>query len=101
MWDQPYGHQFNPRRAVKGESHTISQVCKQISTMDQTCYRWRKAHGGMKIDQAKQLKELEAENARLKPGMNLRCVRARCRSADRSSTCLCNTGYAGRHRMID
>ena len=34
--------------------------------MEQTYYRWRKAYGGMKIDQAKRLKELETENARLK-----------------------------------
>ena len=33
---------------------------------DQTYYRWRKAYGGMKVDQARRLKELEAENARLK-----------------------------------
>jgi transposase-like protein len=41
-------------------------VCKQLGITDQTYYRWRKAYGGMKVDQAKQLKELKAENARLK-----------------------------------
>ena len=33
---------------------------------DQTYYRWRREYGGMKVDQAKRLKELEQENARLK-----------------------------------
>ncbi len=41
-------------------------MCKQLSVTDQTYYRWRKAYGGMKVDQAKRLKQLEAENARLK-----------------------------------
>jgi transposase-like protein len=48
----------------KGQA--ISQVCKQIGITDQTYYRWRKEYGGLKVDQAKRLKELEKENARLK-----------------------------------
>ncbi len=44
----------------------ISQICKRIGIADQTYYRWRKVYGGMKVDQAKRLKELETENARLK-----------------------------------
>ena len=48
------------------QGKTVSQACKQIGVRDQTYYRWRKAYGGMKVDQAKRLKELEAENARLK-----------------------------------
>lgn len=42
-----------------GQGHTISQVCKQIGITDQTCYRWRKMYGGMKVDQAKRLKDRE------------------------------------------
>ena len=45
---------------------TTTQVCKKLGVTDQTYYRWRKSYGGMKVDQAKRLKELEAENARLK-----------------------------------
>ena len=44
----------------------VGQVCKRLGIAEQTYYRWRKAYGGMKVDQAKRLKELEAENARLK-----------------------------------
>ena len=39
---------------------------RQISVVEQTYYRWRKQYGGMKIEQAKRLKEMEKENARLK-----------------------------------
>ncbi len=48
------------------QGKTVSQACKQIGVSDQTYYRWRKTYGGMKVDQAKRLKELETENARLK-----------------------------------
>ncbi len=45
---------------------TVAQGCKQIGVAEQTYYRWRKEYGGMKVDQAKRLKDLERENARLK-----------------------------------
>jgi len=48
------------------QGKTIAQACKQIGVADQTYYRWRREYGGMKTDQAKRLKELERENARLK-----------------------------------
>ena len=41
-------------------------MCKQLGVTDQTYYRWRRAYGGMKVDQARRLKALERENARLK-----------------------------------
>ena len=49
---------------AKGQS--IKVVCKKLGITDQTYYRWRKEYGGMQVDQAKRLKELERENARLK-----------------------------------
>jgi len=45
---------------------TVLQVCKLIGITDQTYYRWRKEYGGLKVDQAKRMKDLEKENARLK-----------------------------------
>ena len=45
---------------------TISQAAKKIGVTDHTYYRWRSEYGGMRVDQAKRLKELEKENARLK-----------------------------------
>ena len=44
----------------------VAQACKRIGITEQTYYRWRKAYGGLKVDQAKRLKALEVENARLK-----------------------------------
>ena len=44
----------------------IAQVCKDLAIAEQTYYRWRKEYGGMKLDQAKRLKQLEGGNARLK-----------------------------------
>jgi transposase-like protein len=51
---------------LQGQGQTIAQVVKQLGITEQTFYRWRKEYGGMRVDQAKRLKELEAENARLK-----------------------------------
>ncbi len=45
---------------------TLAIVLKKISVSDATYYRWRKEFGGMRIEQAKRLKELEVENSRLK-----------------------------------
>jgi len=45
---------------------TVSQVSKNLGVCEQTYYRWRKEYGGIRIDQAKRLKELESENVRLK-----------------------------------
>ncbi len=59
-------HKLRGADVLLGQGETVSQVCKQIGVSDQTYYRWRKTYGGMKVDQARRLKELEAENARLK-----------------------------------
>ena len=42
------------------------QACKEAEITAQTYYRWRKEFGGLKLDQAKRLKELERENTKLK-----------------------------------
>ena len=44
----------------------VPAVCKKLGITPNTYYRWRKEYGGLKVDQAKRLKELERENARLK-----------------------------------
>ena len=48
------------------KGQTIGQVAKKLDITEQTYYRWRKEYGGLRTDQAKRLKELEKENARLK-----------------------------------
>ncbi len=59
-------HELRGADVLLGQGKTVSQACKQIGDSDQSNYRWRKIYGGMRVDQAKRLKELEAENARLK-----------------------------------
>ena len=48
------------------QGQTVPAASKAIGVTDQTYYRWRKIYGGMKLDQAQRLRELEQENARLK-----------------------------------
>jgi putative transposase len=45
---------------------TTPQACKEAAITVQTFYRWRKEYGGLKMDQAKRMKELEKENGKLK-----------------------------------
>lgn len=45
---------------------SIVEICRQLGVKEQTYYKWRKEYGGMRIDQAKRLKEVEQENSRLK-----------------------------------
>jgi transposase-like protein len=45
---------------------TAPIVCRENGITEQTYYRWRKEYGGLKLDQARRLKELEKENSRLK-----------------------------------
>ena len=51
---------------LMSQGKTVSLACKDSGITDQTYYRWRKEFGGLKLDQAKRLKELERENAKLK-----------------------------------
>lgn len=48
------------------QGKTLEQAIRAIGVTGNTYYRWRKEYGGMKLDQAKRLKDLEAENMRLK-----------------------------------
>jgi putative transposase len=48
------------------QGNSVSVVTRKIGISDYTYYRWRKEYGGMRIDQAKRLKDLEVENSRLK-----------------------------------
>ena len=48
------------------QGSTVGEASKKIGVTEQTYYRWRKEYGGMRVDQAKRLKELEKENSQLK-----------------------------------
>jgi len=49
-----------------GRGRTVVDVCRQLGVSEQTYFRWRQEYGGLKLDQARRLKELERENGRLK-----------------------------------
>ncbi len=51
---------------LQSKGLSIVEICRQIEIKEQTYYKWRKEYGGMRINQAKRLKEIEQENTRLK-----------------------------------
>lgn len=51
---------------LASQGKSIAEICREISVSDATYYKWRKEYGGMGMDQARKLKELEVENKRLK-----------------------------------
>lgn len=51
---------------LSSQGYKVEEICKQLGVSDVTYYRWRKEYGGMQIEQAKRLKDLEKENTRLK-----------------------------------
>ena len=51
---------------LQGQGKSVQEGVRQIGVTVQTYYRWRKEYGGMSRDQLKRLKELEAENTRLR-----------------------------------
>jgi transposase-like protein len=48
------------------QGRTVKEVSRELGVTEQTYYRWRKEYGGLKLSQARRLKELERENSRLK-----------------------------------
>ena len=48
------------------QGQTVGEICRQIGVSEQSYYRWRREYGGLKVEQARRLKELEQENTRLK-----------------------------------
>ena len=51
---------------LMSQGATVGEASRKIGVTEQTYYRWRREYGGMRVEQAKRLKELEKENARLK-----------------------------------
>jgi len=75
------GHQEMPKKTFKPEEiigklreaevrlsqgASVAEVVRALQISEVTYYRWRKEYGGMRVDQAKRLKEVERENARLR-----------------------------------
>jgi putative transposase len=53
-----------------GQGRSVGEVCRNLRITSVTYYRWRKEYGGLKLDQARRLKELERENARLRKAVS-------------------------------
>ena len=51
---------------LTAQGQAIEKTCRELGISDATYYKWRKEYGGMQMDQARRLKDLEAENKRLK-----------------------------------
>ncbi len=59
-------HKLREGEVLLAQGQTVKEICRQWSITDPTYYRWRQEYGGLKLDQAKRLKDLEREYARLK-----------------------------------
>jgi putative transposase len=59
-------HKLRQAEVELSKGATIPQAAKRIGVTEQTFYRWRNEYGGLRLDQAKRMKALETENARLK-----------------------------------
>ena len=51
---------------MRAQGEPVAKVARRLGVTEQTYYRWRREYGGLRVEQAKRLKELERENARLK-----------------------------------
>jgi putative transposase len=63
--EQIIGH-LRQAEVLLSQGTPLEAVVRELGVNRNTYFRWRKAYGGMKMDQAKRLKELEVENSRLK-----------------------------------
>jgi putative transposase len=63
--EQIIGH-LRQAEVMVGQGKSIAEVFREIDVTANTYYRWRKEYGGLGLDQARRLKDLEQENARLK-----------------------------------
>lgn len=59
-------HKLREAEILIQKGQSVPQVCRTLGVTEQTYYRWRKEYGGLRVDQAKRLKDLEKENGRLK-----------------------------------
>lgn len=51
---------------VLAQGGTVADACRRIGVTEQSYCRWRKEYGGVRVDQARRMKDLERENARLR-----------------------------------
>ena len=63
--EQIIGH-LREAEILLSQGMTVGEICRRIGISEQSYYRWRREYGGLKVDQVRRLRELEAENGRLK-----------------------------------
>lgn len=63
-------HKLREAEVMSAQGKTVAEISRQLGVTELTYFRWRKEYGGLKIDQAKRLKELEQENARLRRALS-------------------------------
>ena len=51
---------------LRSQGGVVGEVSRKVGVTEQTYYRWRREYGGMRVEQARRLKEIEKENSRLK-----------------------------------
>ena len=63
-------HKLHKTEVLAVQGRTVADLARQLGVTEQTYFRWRKEYGGLKVDQAKRLKDLEQENARLRRALS-------------------------------
>jgi transposase-like protein len=59
-------HKLHEAEVEQAKGQRLPEVLKKLGVSEQTFYRWRREYGGLKVEQAKRLKAMEKENARLR-----------------------------------
>jgi transposase-like protein len=59
-------NKLHEAEVLQSKGQSLGEVVRQLGVSDATYYKWRKEYGGLRVDQAKRFKELEAENQRLR-----------------------------------
>jgi len=67
---RPVNRLLHEQQLSELEKRMRDKICRSLGISEQTYYKWRREYGGLKLDQAKRLKELERENERLKEAVS-------------------------------
>lgn len=59
-------HKLREAEVLLSQAKAVAEVCRSLGITEQTYYRWRKEYGGLRMEQARRLKQLEQENTRLR-----------------------------------
>jgi len=59
-------HKLREAEVLLSQGKPVAEVCRSLGITEQTYYRWRKEYGGLRMEQARRLKQIEQENARLR-----------------------------------